>query len=167
MGFYKPQRKRVPEFKVDPESPLSLEEQVQDRHDKCLTVQADIEHTDINRLVQRADNTGILANLRNTQLQFGESPDVNEYQDALNLVARAQSQFQKLPAELREKFGNDPGTFVEFVTNPANAQTIQDAGVAIPRAADPLKEMRHLLAKIAEQGQAATRPATEPTGGTA
>ena len=47
----------------------------------------------------------------------------------MELVAESKTMFEELPSGIRKKFGNDPGTFLEFVENPANKAELQDMGV--------------------------------------
>ena len=57
----------------------------------------------------------------NAQPMFGDFTDIpSSYHEALNVVTRAKQNFMLLDAKLRARFDNDPGQFVEFVSNPEN-----------------------------------------------
>lgn len=43
---------------------------------------------------------------------YGDFTDVEDYQDALARIKRAQDGFMTLPPEVREKFDNDPGKLI-------------------------------------------------------
>ena len=56
--------------------------------------------------------------------------EVTDYQVAMNKVRRAQETFEGLNSNIRARFDNDPGQFVDFVTNPANLETVRELGLA-------------------------------------
>lgn len=56
--------------------------------------------------------------------------EVTDYQTAMNKVRRAQETFDSLNSNIRARFDNDPGQFVDFVTNPANLDAVRDLGLA-------------------------------------
>lgn len=45
---------------------------------------------------------------------YGDFTGIVDYESALELVKDTQSRFMRLPAEMREKFGNNPGALVRF-----------------------------------------------------
>ena len=51
---------------------------------------------------------------------YGDFTGIESYHDACNAIAEAGESFDALPASLRDRFGNDPGQFVDFVLNDAN-----------------------------------------------
>lgn len=92
---------------------------------------------DINNVIKRYDKTGLITHVNNMKAHYGDYTEVNEYQDSLNIVIKAQADFDALPSELRKKFGNDPGNFVEFVTNPENNEEMVKLGLANPSPVEP------------------------------
>jgi len=65
---------------------------------------------------------------------YGDFSDLpTDYHTALNIVTQANQSFMQLPADMRSKFDNDPGQFLEFVNDPANAQALIDMGLAVER----------------------------------
>lgn len=84
-----------------------------------LTKQSFKEDADINVIVKRFGITGALPeNVRTPQ--YGDFTAAVDYQSALNAVIAAQESFMSMPADVRARFGNDPGAFVDFCNNPAN-----------------------------------------------
>lgn len=61
---------------------------------------------------------------------FGDFSEVLDYRSAIEQVRKAEAGFMELPAQLREKFDNDPGRFLEFVQNPANLNELVNLGLA-------------------------------------
>ena len=84
----------------------------------------------IQNILKRYDKTGLITHVNAATARYGEFTDVNEYQEALNLVIDAQNSFDELPSDIRRRFGNDPGQFFEFATNPDNADEMVKLGLA-------------------------------------
>lgn len=84
---------------------------------------------DINVLMRRYETTGLMpgdASLMN----YGDFTELPDFMTAMNTVARANEAFAALPATVRRRFGNDPGEFVEFVSNPENISEVRKLGLA-------------------------------------
>ena len=96
-----------------------------------LTEQSHKKMCDINHILKQYDKTGLITHVNNARAEYGDYTEVNEYQEAMNTVIKAQADFMELPSEIRKKFANDPGNFVEFVTNPDNLEEMYDLGLAI------------------------------------
>lgn len=97
--------------------------------------------TDINLILKRYDRDGVLTHVNQARAIYGDFTIVSEYQEALDYVADAQERFAELPSGIRKRFQNDPGQFVEFVTNPANLPEMYDLGLAErPPARAPAEE---------------------------
>jgi phage internal scaffolding protein len=95
-----------------------------------LTQQHFKDEVDIKKIIKKYDRTGIIQNVNKAVAQYGDfTASVNEYADALNLVVAAQQHFAQLPSEIRERFNNDPGTFLEQVGNPDNKEEMQQLGL--------------------------------------
>ena len=50
----------------------------------------------------------------------------------MRLVAEAQSVFEGLPADLRDRFGNDPARLLEFVHDPRHLEESVSLGLIDP-----------------------------------
>lgn len=91
---------------------------------------------DINTIVRRFNLTGQMpSDVRAPQ--YGDFEDVVDYQTALNAVIAAQGSFNALPADVRSRFSNDPGLFVDFCSDPENLPELRKLGLAVPEAAVP------------------------------
>lgn len=51
---------------------------------------------------------------------YGDFTDVFEYRDALDRLRNAEAAFSALPADIRNRFQNDPTKLWEFVNDPKN-----------------------------------------------
>lgn len=99
---------------------------------------------DINEIMRRFRKSGdpdFLKRLgRITDGVYGDFSNVSDYRTALDQVARAADVFSALPARVRARFENDPAVFLDFCSDPANAQELIDLGLATPRVADSAPE---------------------------
>lgn len=99
-----------------------------------LTKQSDAPAADINTIVKRWMNDGVLPqNLNKGLAQFVDVSEVPDYRGCLDLVIQAQQTFNELPSAVRERFQNDPAAFLDFVHNPANIDEMVRLGLASKR----------------------------------
>lgn len=94
------------------------------------TKQSHRDECDINMIMKRFENTGILPDLIKKDPVYGDFSDPIDYQEAQNVVAFANEQFASLSSKIRKRFGNDPEEFLEFATNPSNAEEMVSLGLA-------------------------------------
>lgn len=120
-------------------SPLYFVDEDGTPHD-TLTQQHFKDACDVNHIIRQYDRTGLITHVAKAKAFYGDFTQVNEYQDALNLVMSAQDLFGDLPAEIRRRFNDDPGAFFEFVSDPRNADEMRDLGL-ISKTADKAAEI--------------------------
>lgn len=96
---------------------------------KGRTKQAHKDECDINRILAKYIKTGILNHYNKYGGSYGDFTSV-DFHEAMNLVAEAQEMFDELPAKARSKFENDPGKFLDFVQDEANAEQLYDLGLS-------------------------------------
>lgn len=116
---------------------------------KSRTKQAFKDECDINKIMARFIRTRTLDWVSDVQPKYGDLIGW-DFQTALNQVARGKEMFAALPAKIRSRFSNDPGTFLDFLADPDNKDEARKLGLLKPeamRATDP-----------------ATPPAPPPTG---
>lgn len=123
-----------------------------------LTQQHQKEDADINTIVRRFGITGELPVIPMPPLNE-EFVDVFDFHEAQNLIARANQSFNMLPADVRNRFGNDPARFVDFCSDEGNISELRKMGLAVPEAASG--------EAVASQGAGAgtPAPAAPPEGG--
>lgn len=108
------------------------------KHDRvtleCLeptrTEQHHREACSITNIIKQYDKIGLITHVNQAKAAYGDFTEVNEYQESLNMVLRAQDAFDGLPSDVRKKFHNDPGEFLEFATNPDNQKEMVELGLA-------------------------------------
>lgn len=105
-----------------------------------LTKQDQADACDINRIIRQYSATGVWTHV-NERAQQGAYADLSnapDYQDALNVIARANEAFESLPAIVRERFMNDPARFLDFMADPSNVEEAIKLGLA-ERVPDPIE----------------------------
>jgi len=128
---------------------------------------------DINEIIKRFRDTGVIEHVKNIQGTFGDFTNAMDYQSSLNKVLEAQAEFNQLPAKVRGRFQNDPAKLVAFVNDPKNRREAAYLGLlnkeATQRVVDTDKKVRaarqdakdkkiaELQAKLAQQGNVPTK----------
>lgn len=90
---------------------------------------------DINTIVRRFGLTGELPN--NVRMpKYGDFTNVTTYHEAMNAVIAANESFMQLPADIRSRFNNDPGAFVDFCSDESNRGEAEKLGLVQPKAVE-------------------------------
>lgn len=97
---------------------------------ESMTKQSMHDESNINMIMARYEKSGLIEHTANYGAQYANMPNLNDFHEAMNLVTDAQQMFQELPAEMRSEFRNDPGEFLDFVTNPDNMDEMVEMGLA-------------------------------------
>lgn len=113
-----------------PKSRCSLEFSGQGR-----THQSFKDECDINRIMARYMQTGILPqDINPLEARYLDVSDI-DFQSAQELVAGARSLFEQMPSKLRTRFENDPAKLLAFVSDSKNAQEAAELGLLTPERA--------------------------------
>lgn len=106
--------------------------------DKTLAKQSFLEEVDINTIVRRFNLTGQLPeNVRMPQYQDFEG--IFDFHSAMNAISQADEAFSAMPANVRARFHNDPGEFVDFCLDPENrAEAVKLGLVERPAPIEPV-----------------------------
>ena len=100
------------------------------------TKQSFAEEADINTLIRRFGVGNPLPSGARLP-SFGDFHGVGGYQDALNALTAADKAFYSVPADVRSRFGNSPGLFLEFFNQEANYDEAVKLGLVVARPAPP------------------------------
>lgn len=96
--------------------------------DEPLTVQSDAAAADINKIIARMEKSGMVtASTRSPY--FGDVSEFGDLQDSLIKVQEANRRFMELPANIRERFANDPVKLVSFLEDEANRPEAEELGL--------------------------------------
>lgn len=129
------------------------------------TKQSFAEECDINTIVKRFHLTGELpTNVR--MPTYGDFTEIPDFHSAMNAIALAGEAFDRMPAEVRARFNNDPGAFVDFCSDPKNKAEAAKLGLID---ADKWAEIQKQTAATAAENEkaeaakaAGKRDSTEP-----
>lgn len=105
------------------------------------TKQSFKDSTDVNKILARFARTGTLSHLQQWGGQYGDFAGF-DFQAAQNQIARANSMFHQLPAEVRREFSNEPARFFDFVNDPANAGRLHQLLPALAKPGTQLPNIR-------------------------
>lgn len=100
--------------------------------DPSMTDQSFGEECDINNLMARYQKTGLLPQHPGQEMRYLDLTDMPSFQDAMDMMLRAEEAFMALPAVVRREFDNDPGKFVGFAEDPENLGKLREWGLAPP-----------------------------------
>lgn len=89
-----------------------------------LTKQSHKDECDVNMIMVRFEKTGLIDHINQFKGGYGDAIGVVDYHTAQNQIIAADAAFLSLPAKLRARFHNDPGAFLSFADNPANAKEL-------------------------------------------
>lgn len=96
---------------------------------------------DINRIMLKWQKTGVLEHANRFEGQYGDYTDVPaDYHEAMNQIVATNEMFLSLPAQLRKRFHNDPGEFLEFVEDENNRDEMKKLGLLRPEQPDLVLE---------------------------
>lgn len=99
--------------------------------DPSKAVQDQKEEADINNIVRQFGVTGVLPQGIRTPT-YDDFTGVSDYREAVEVVREAEKNFMAMPAEIRDRFQNDPQAFLEFCGDSANLPEMRKLGLAVP-----------------------------------
>lgn len=99
------------------------------------TRQSHKEECDINNILAQYKKTGIIEHINTRQAQYIDLPSAVDLQTAFEITRAAESAFADLPSKVRDRFGNDPATFLAALENPDMKKELTELGVLRDRTA--------------------------------
>lgn len=88
--------------------------------------QAFKDECDVNRIVQKLAKGQVVRGFNADQGRYGDFTDWPDLLTAQQRLNQGRELFEKMPAEVRREFGNNPGSFFSWVNDPANAETAME-----------------------------------------
>jgi len=114
---------------------------------KAQQHQAD--EADINTIVRRFGVSGVLPAAARAP-SYDDFSEVVDFHTAQLAIRRAQESFMALPADVRTRFDNDPGLFVDFCSEESNREELRKMGLVVSGASSEAP----LVAEGSQAGQA-------------
>lgn len=103
--------------------------------DELLTVQADTDQADINKIIARFEKAGMMDQLNKGEPFYGDVSDFDGLQDAYIKVQEAEKLFMKMDARIRSRFDNDAVKLVRFLEDERNYDEAVVLGIVTPKPA--------------------------------
>lgn len=140
---------------------------------KRITESAHAKQCDVHRIARTAlRSNGLVDHLSRVPGLFADFSEVPDFHTAQNLIAAATQEFQRLPASIRNEFGNDMANYVRFMQDPKNADEAVRLGLATKRSPAPkvatLDDVVSALGELTEaaaSGEGTPRRKREPNKG--
>lgn len=101
---------------------------------------------DINNIMRKYRVTGLVTHVARSAGRFADVSEIGSYQDAIDRVRDANEFFSGLPAELRQRFGNDAASFLDFILDPANEAEVRDMG--LKETVEPVRASETLVERV-------------------
>lgn len=89
-------------------------------YDEPLVKQSFKDEVDVNNIIDKYMRTGVLPETRDIVGQYLDLINIPDYQSALNTVIQAEEMFDSLPAQVRDRFRNNPQELLDFVADDKN-----------------------------------------------
>jgi phage internal scaffolding protein len=97
--------------------------------DISMTQQHMKDECDINNIMAKYQKTGLITHVAKYQGIYDDFTVMPDFKTAMDTMMDAQEMFLSLPSDIREKFDNDAGAFVEFATDSRNYDEMVDLGL--------------------------------------
>ncbi len=124
--------------------------------DDGMTKQGHKSECDINVIMKKYLKTGLVGHASRFEGVYGDAPAI-DFHSAMNVVMEGQEAFDALPSATRQRFGNDPGAFLDFVQDAGNESEMRDLGLLDPvPEPDPAPVTAPLAEPAAEPAQVST-----------
>ncbi len=132
--------------------------------EKTMTSAQFARECDINCILEDYKITGALPPARHTG-DFIDCSKYGDFADAIQRVTEAKAQFAALPSTLRDRFGNDPVAFYNFVMDDANLDECVKLGLRERKVIE--KSATDLLQEISDKVTPRADASTVASGSTA
>lgn len=131
--------------------------------DPSLTVQSDAKSADINYIVKQFGLTLELPYGRSVPVYADYSDAPTDFHAAKNFILDSDAAFLRLPANVRSRFDNDPGQFLDFMGDVANHAEAVALGVIVPPTSPlPIDGLAPPAPSGAVSGVSAPVPTSQP-----
>lgn len=96
--------------------------------DESKVVKSMQDETDIKTILKKYGRTGMLPIIKDEGL-YGDFSTMPDYQEAQNIIIKADKQFAALDSDVRKRFDNDPAIFLQFCSDPKNSEEMVKLGL--------------------------------------
>lgn len=93
------------------------------------TKQSFADEVNINNIVGKYKKTGLLTHLNDAEAKYLDVTEVGDFQDAQNIMIKAQADFMALPASARKVFNHSTAEFLDAAHDPDKRDLLVKAGL--------------------------------------
>lgn len=86
------------------------------------------ERCDAGNIIRKYSQTGVITHISNFEDKFGNMTGL-DFKEAMDIVVTAQSNFNQLPSNIRNRFQNNPQELLTFMENPLNRDEAIELGM--------------------------------------
>ena len=104
---------------------------------EVMTEQQHRDHVDIHQILKRFDKTGILDHTVQFEGKYGDFTTFPDFQEAQFKIREAEEMFLTVPAKIRAQFDNNPGKFIDWITDDANFHQVAELGFSTAHLTEP------------------------------
>jgi len=90
------------------------------------------EQVNVNTIMAKYKKTGLIDHVRKQPGKYQDLTNLPDYMTAMQTVITANTTFETLPSEVRNRFNHDPAQLIEFLGNSKNYQEAVKLGLVIP-----------------------------------
>lgn len=94
------------------------------------TKQSQKDECDINNILKKYKRTGVISAKIKENPLYGDYSTVTDFRDSVEIILKAQNQFDALPSHIRERFANSPEKFLVFCHDEKNVDEMVKLGLA-------------------------------------
>lgn len=105
--------------------------------DETRTKQEFAADADINNIIARYERDRILPGSYAGEPFFADVSGLPDYHQALAFIEEAKQSFEELSPKIRERFNNDPGALLHFLSDEKNRDEAEKLGIIKPREPAP------------------------------
>lgn len=108
----------------------------QDDYDESVVSQAEKDECDINVILKRFGQTGVMPQGVRVPM-YGDFVNAVDFRTSMDAITQAQESFMMMPADVRAEFANDPQRFLVWCNDEKNYDRALELGLAVPKPAEP------------------------------
>lgn len=94
-----------------------------------MAIQSERDKCDLNIIKAIYDRTGVMNNIRTDAPKYGDFTTACDLHTARLRVQEAEAEFMTLPALVRARFYNDPGSLIDFLADERNREEAMSLGL--------------------------------------
>jgi len=93
-----------------------------------ITEQSHKSQCDVNKIIAKYNKTGLISHVSEIKAEFGDIPAV-DYKEMQDRLVKMNNEFDKLPYQIKKRFGNNPYALISFMENAENRKEAEDLGL--------------------------------------